>query len=246
MPGWNLRTTIMTMTMTMTNMILMIQSICDRFVGKFLSFHCRSLRCRYMPPMRTAWSATTAAVGGTATGNATTATTAARVPTVTAMRSITAATVVPAKKTTNCATIAAIALTNAASVTKSAADVIRQAETCATCATSIVRSVWTSFAMTAASAPNVREMSCTALSVCCVSAVRTGSATAVRDARNAPPDANYAMKSARAVQKMRSVSTAQPALTVSAARVTTAPNVCCVNSVQTTYVNAAGDAPNVF
>jgi len=44
---------------------------------------------------------------------------------------------------------------------------------------------------------------------------------------------------------MSFVPTAEPALTVSAARATTAPIVCCVNSVRNTYVNAAGDALNV-
>lgn len=197
-----------------------------------------------MPLMKTAWNATTAAAGDTMTGNATTVITAAKVPTVTVMRSITADIAALARKTPNCVTTAATVWTNAASATKNAADAIRQVVTCVTYATKNVRSASISSATTAASVPSVRAMSCTAPTVCCVSAVRTGLATAAKAAQIVPAAAVNVMRSVWSVQKTSFAPTAEPALSASAARATTAPIVCCVNSVRNTYVNAAGDAPN--
>ena len=129
-------------------------------------------------------------------GCAKTATTAAKAPAPPATRSITAATAVPATMTTKCATIAATALRIAVSATKNAAAAMKPAVMSAMCAVKNVRSALILSATIAAFAPNVQAMNCTAPSVCCVSAVRIGSVTAVRAARNAPPAAKNAMKNA--------------------------------------------------
>ena len=197
-----------------------------------------------MPPMRTAWSATTAAVGGKTTGNATTAITAVRARTVTVMRSITVDIAVPARKITSCATTAVTALTNAVSATKSAAAVIRQAATCATCATKNARSASILSATTAVSVPSVPVTSCTAPSVCCASAARIGYAIAARVVQTAPRAVSFAMRSAQAVPMTSFAPIAKPALNVLAARATIAPTVCYVNSVRNISVSAAGDALN--
>ena len=136
--------------------------------------------------MRTAWNAITAAAGDTTIGNAITAITAARVPTATATKSITAVIAVPAMTTTSCAMTAETVWKTTANVTKSAADATRWAELSVRNVEKNVPNVPTGSAIIVKNVRNAQGTKIIAPFVIFAATARIGYAIAAEDVQIAP------------------------------------------------------------
>ena len=167
-----------------------------------------------MPVTRTVWSATIAAVGAMTTGNAITATTAAREPTAIVMRNIIADIAVLVKRITNYVMTAATASRITANVTINAVGAMSREERSVPNAEKNVPSVPSGSVTNAKNVPTVRGMRRTVPTVISVCSVPSGSATAATAARGVPSHVRAAMKNVPTANRTRSAVNVRTVLTV--------------------------------